>query len=75
MSMVEKDELDLDFDIFEPTMSAFAELFTEREKMKVYYKMPDLRFLDKSVKWEIIFLISQRKHMLWYSKDPLRWFF
>ena len=36
MSMVEKDELDLDFDILEPTMSAFAELFTEREKMKVF---------------------------------------
>ena len=49
MSMVEKDELDLDFDIFEPTMSAFAELFTEREKMKVIYKMHDLRFHDKRV--------------------------
>ena len=33
--MVEKEDLELDFDMFEPTVSAFAELFSEREKMKV----------------------------------------
>ena len=35
MSMVEIDDIELDFDVFEPSVSAFAELFTEREKMKV----------------------------------------
>ena len=33
--MVEKEELELDFDVFEPSVSVFAELFSEREKMKV----------------------------------------
>lgn len=34
--MVEKDDsVELDFDIFEPSMSAFTELFNEKEKMQV----------------------------------------
>lgn len=36
MSMVEIDDIELDFDVFEPSVSAFAELFTEREKMKAW---------------------------------------
>ena len=35
MSVVEKEDLELGFDVFEPSVSAFAELFSEREKMKV----------------------------------------
>jgi len=33
--MVEKGDAELDFDMFEPSMSVFAELFAEREKMQV----------------------------------------
>lgn len=36
INMVEKEDLELDFDMFEPTVSAFAELFSEREKMKAW---------------------------------------
>jgi uncharacterized surface protein with fasciclin (FAS1) repeats len=35
INMVEKEDIELDFNIFEPTISAFAELFNEHEKMKV----------------------------------------
>lgn len=36
LHMVEKDDsVELDFDIFEPSMSAFTELFNEKEKMQV----------------------------------------
>ena len=30
-----EDTLDLDYNIFEPSMSVFAELFNEKEKMQV----------------------------------------
>ncbi|XP_048760634.1 R3H domain-containing protein 4-like [Ostrea edulis] len=37
LHMVEKDDsVELDFDIFEPSMSAFTELFNEKEKMQVW---------------------------------------
>lgn len=37
LALAEKeDSIDLDFDIFEPSMSAFAELFNEKEKMQVW---------------------------------------
>lgn len=36
INMVEKDDLELDFNVFEPSMSVFAELFSEREKMQVW---------------------------------------
>lgn len=36
LTLAEKeDSFDLDYDIFEPSMSAFAELFNEKEKMQV----------------------------------------
>ncbi|KAL5016796.1 hypothetical protein ScPMuIL_006385 [Solemya velum] len=36
-NLAEKDDInDLDFNIYEPSMSAFAELFMEREKMKAW---------------------------------------
>lgn len=37
LTLAEKeDSFDLDYDIFEPSMSAFAELFNEKEKMQVW---------------------------------------
>ncbi|KAL4235737.1 nucleic acid binding [Mactra antiquata] len=36
INMVEKEDLELDFNIFEPSFSAFAELFNEREKMNAW---------------------------------------
>ncbi|XP_060596853.1 R3H domain-containing protein 4-like [Ruditapes philippinarum] len=36
INMVEKEDIELDFNIFEPTISAFAELFNEHEKMKAW---------------------------------------
>lgn len=41
-NLAEKDDVnDLDFNIYEPSMSAFAELFMEREKMKVLNGLND----------------------------------
>ena len=34
--MVENEDLELDFNMFEPSMSVFAELLTEKEKMQVF---------------------------------------
>ena len=34
--MVEIEDLELDFNMFEPSMSVFAELLTEKEKMQVF---------------------------------------
>lgn len=37
LTLAEKDDsFDLDYDIFEPSMSAFSELFNEKEKMQVW---------------------------------------
>lgn len=42
LALAEKeDSIDLDFDIFEPSMSAFAELFNEKEKMQVTEDIED----------------------------------
>lgn len=36
INMVEKEDIELDFNIFEPSVTAFTELFNEREKMKAW---------------------------------------
>lgn len=46
LALAEKeDSIDLDFDIFEPSMSAFAELFNEKEKMQVTEDIEDKKWL------------------------------
>lgn len=57
MSMVEKEELELDFDVFEPTVSAFAELFSEREKMKAWND-----FVNSTEEEQAEFLQSGARH-------------
>ncbi|KAL3869423.1 hypothetical protein ACJMK2_042107 [Sinanodonta woodiana] len=36
LNLAEKEDIELDFDVFEPSMSVFAELFSEKEKMEAW---------------------------------------
>lgn len=58
ISMVEKEDLDLDFDMFEPTVSAFAELFSEREKMKAWND-----FINSTEEEQAEFLQTGTRHI------------
>ncbi|KAK3579860.1 hypothetical protein CHS0354_025764 [Potamilus streckersoni] len=36
LNLAEKEDIELDFDVYEPSMSVFAELFSEKEKMEAW---------------------------------------
>ncbi|XP_053393756.1 R3H domain-containing protein 4-like [Mercenaria mercenaria] len=57
INMVEKEDIELDFNIFEPSISAFAELFNEHEKMKAWND-----FVNSTEEEQLEFLQGEAQH-------------